>query len=178
MHLRRQRSVGLSIEFGQPKASTIFLRPHSQVTLIDVMPKARILPRVIAGPVYESRITHYSATRDFPSAALWPRARAATCVCPGARARAGGVKSGDVVVVGALAGIAAYDAAAGAEVETQLEGVFDLPKGNEAIGAGAKVSLKTDKTVGTSGTTLLGAAILSAGADAATVRVRLIPGMA
>jgi len=36
MHLRRQRSVGLSIEFGQPKASTIVLRPHSQVTLIDV----------------------------------------------------------------------------------------------------------------------------------------------
>jgi len=89
------------------------------------------------------------------------------------------IKSGDVVVVvGGFAGVAAYDAPAGAELETMLEGVFDLPKGNEAICAGAKVYLKTDKTVWTSGTTLLGAAILSAGADAATVRVRLIPGMA
>jgi hypothetical protein len=58
LHLRRQRSVGISIEFGQPKASTIASRPHPHFTSIDVMPNARILPRVIVGPVYESRMTH------------------------------------------------------------------------------------------------------------------------
>ena len=39
----------------------------------------------------------------------------------------GDVKSGDLVVVGSLAGVAAYDALAGAEVEVSLVGVFDLP---------------------------------------------------
>jgi len=60
LHLRCPRSAGISIEFGQPKASTTASRPHPHFTSIDVMPDARILPRVIAGPLYESRMTHYS----------------------------------------------------------------------------------------------------------------------
>ena len=42
----------------------------------------------------------------------------------------GGVKSGDGVLVGALFGVACFDALQTAEVEIQTEGVFDLPKPN------------------------------------------------
>jgi predicted RecA/RadA family phage recombinase len=86
------------------------------------------------------------------------------------------VKSGDVVVVGALVGIAQYDAVEGGEVETMVEGVHELPKGNAAITAGAKAYWDAANKVCTAtatGNTLLGAAILSAGADATTCRVRL-----
>ena len=47
------------------------------------------------------------------------------------------VKSGGVVHVGALIGVAAYDAPEGAEVETALTGVFELPKGKAALEQGA-----------------------------------------
>lgn len=96
------------------------------------------------------------------------RGRTLTLIAPAA------VKSGDVVVVGALVGIAAYDAAAGAEVEVQVEGVFELPKGNAALAQGAKAYwTAASKTVTSTGDVLLGACILPAAADAATVRVRL-----
>ena len=53
-------------------------------------------------------------------------------VAPGntitAIAPAGGVLSGALVLVGAMAGVANADAAAGAPVELSVEGVFDLPK--------------------------------------------------
>jgi predicted RecA/RadA family phage recombinase len=84
-----------------------------------------------------------------------------------------GIRSGDVVQVGALIGVAAYDAPEGAEVEVSLVGVYDLPKGNAALEQGALAFWDAgSKTVAGSGV-LLGAVILPAGADAATCRVRL-----
>ncbi len=50
-----------------------------------------------------------------------------------------GCKSGDLIIVGAIAGVAAYDAAAGAEVEVVTEGVFTLPKASGVINEGAAV---------------------------------------
>jgi len=49
------------------------------------------------------------------------------------------IKSGDVVVAGTLAGVAATDAASGQTVECSLGGVFSLPKGSGAIAAGTRV---------------------------------------
>ena len=50
-----------------------------------------------------------------------------------------GCKSGDLIVVGAIAGVAAYDAAAGDPVEVTTEGVFELPKAAGEINEGALV---------------------------------------
>jgi predicted RecA/RadA family phage recombinase len=50
------------------------------------------------------------------------------------------VKSGDLVVVGSLFGIAATDADSGATVEIQTEGVFSLPKVSaQAWSVGARI---------------------------------------
>ena len=38
------------------------------------------------------------------------------------------VTSGQLVVVGSINGVAAFDAASGADVEVTVEGVFELPK--------------------------------------------------
>lgn len=91
-------------------------------------------------------------------------------------APAGGVKSGGGVLVGALFGVAAYDADEGVEVETQLVGVFDMPKATGAVAAGAKLywdSTAKNLTTTASGNKLVGAALLAAGSGEATVRVRL-----
>jgi predicted RecA/RadA family phage recombinase len=66
-----------------------------------------------------------------------------------------------VVIVGALAGIAAYDAESGAEVETILTGVHLLPKATGQIDAGALVYWSTStKNCTTTGTdVLIGAAV-------------------
>lgn len=87
------------------------------------------------------------------------------------------VKSGGVVVIGALIGIAAADAASGEDVAVATRGVFDLPKEAAlAISLGAPVfwdatagAVTTDDT----GTVPLGYATAGAAASAATVRVRL-----
>jgi hypothetical protein len=52
------------MESGQPEASTVASRPHLQVMSIDLTPKARILPSVSAGRLYESRRAHYSRARQ------------------------------------------------------------------------------------------------------------------
>ena len=86
------------------------------------------------------------------------------------------VKSGGVVVVGSFAGIAAFDALQGAEVEVALTGVFELP----AIGpitqgqlvyyepGSGKVAAADSPT-----TPLLGAAVAAVGEAGTTCRVRL-----
>jgi hypothetical protein len=56
MHLSRLRSVGISINSGQPETSMMTSRPHWHVTSIDRTPRARMLAMVIAGPVYGIRI--------------------------------------------------------------------------------------------------------------------------
>jgi predicted RecA/RadA family phage recombinase len=85
------------------------------------------------------------------------------------------VASGDVVIVGSLIGIAAYDAESGAEVETILTGVHLLPKATGQIDAGALVYWSTStKNCTTTGTdVLIGAAVELAGSSAAVVKVRL-----
>lgn len=88
-----------------------------------------------------------------------------------------GCKSGDLIVVGALAGVAAYDAAAGDPVEVTLTGVWELPKASGQVNEGAAVwwSTTTSDVVNASGAGLypIGAAVAGAGTNDATVRVRL-----
>jgi predicted RecA/RadA family phage recombinase len=81
------------------------------------------------------------------------------------------VKGGEIVTVGALTGVAAYDAKAGAEVEVALTGVFELPC-SEALAQGA-LAYWADGKVAAEGDLLIGAVIAAAGSGAATCRVRL-----
>lgn len=88
----------------------------------------------------------------------------------------GGLQSGDGVLVGALFGVAAYDASEGAEVECRLVGVFDLPKASGAIDEGEAVywdDSAGNVTTTATDNTLIGAAIRAADSGAATTRVRL-----
>jgi predicted RecA/RadA family phage recombinase len=55
-------------------------------------------------------------------------------------APSGGVTSGSLIIVGTLAGVCAFDAAAGAPVEVTLTGVWQLPKASGAFTQGAAVS--------------------------------------
>lgn len=89
------------------------------------------------------------------------------------------VASGDGLLVGAIFGVATHDALAGAEVETQLDGVVEIAKAaSQAWTAGAKVYWdNTAKRVTNiaSGNTLIGVAVLAVGAGAEETigRVRL-----
>ena len=90
----------------------------------------------------------------------------------------GGVKSGDVVVVGNLIGVAQTDALEGATYALSLTGVWRLPKATGAIDVGAKVWW--DATVGNNvvnasgaGYWPIGCAVAAAGANDTTCLVRL-----
>ena len=89
----------------------------------------------------------------------------------------GGVLSGDLIVVGNLAGVCATDTASGAEVELALTGVFELPKASGQINEGAKVWWKAadGNVVNATGAGYwpIGVAAKAAGTSEATVRVRL-----
>jgi predicted RecA/RadA family phage recombinase len=88
----------------------------------------------------------------------------------------GGITSGSGLLVGAIFGVAAFDAAAGADVEAALEGVFELPKAADTIAQGDKLYWDaTNKRLTTTATdnTLVGVAIVAAAGAATTVRVRL-----
>jgi predicted RecA/RadA family phage recombinase len=89
-----------------------------------------------------------------------------------------GVASGDVIVVGNLAGVCTTSAATGAEVELAVVGVFELAKATgAAINAGASVWWSTtDKNVknaSASGLFPIGVAVRAAGTSDTTCRVRL-----
>jgi len=92
-------------------------------------------------------------------------------------APAGGVTSGDGVVIGALSGVASKTAAAGETVSIATTGVFDLPKlASAVIAVGDKVSWDdTAKQLNVPGTGRypIGTAIEAAGNGATLVRVRL-----
>ena len=96
--------------------------------------------------------------------------------------------SGDVVVIGALIGVALSDVANGAEGQAQISGVFELPKATAAV-IGAGESLTWDSSAGNfddnAATPATGdvtgaaaVAIEAAGNGATTVKVRLtgVPG--
>lgn len=87
------------------------------------------------------------------------------------------VLSGEGVVIGSIFGVAAGDAASGADVDLAVEGVFELPKVSAlAISVGDKVYFDgatglVSKTA--SGNTYIGVAVSAAANPSGTVRVRL-----
>lgn len=86
------------------------------------------------------------------------------------------VKSGDVVVVGALAGVAVKDGAEGETIALNLTGVFELPKVAGALAQGVVVYWNaTNKQVTSTATdnTKLGNVFVAAVNGDAIVRVRL-----
>jgi predicted RecA/RadA family phage recombinase len=82
-------------------------------------------------------------------------------------APAGGVLSGQFIVVGHLAGVASYDAAAGTPVELAIAGVFDIGKDSSTFAQGDKVNFAAGKATSGAGT-LIGAATEAAGTGATT----------
>ena len=91
---------------------------------------------------------------------------------------AGGVTSGQGVLVGALFGVAASDAAQNATVECQTNGVFDMTKEPAlAITAGARVfwdNANRRLTTTATGNFQVGLATVAALAADATVRAVLL----
>lgn len=95
------------------------------------------------------------------------------------------VESGELVVIGAMVGVANSDAENGAEVVISTQGVFDLAKvpavvftAGEVVyttTAGGAVTDNTDADSNSGGTVKVGYAVQAAGAGAGTVRVRLVP---
>lgn len=88
----------------------------------------------------------------------------------------GALSSGDVVIVGGFIGVANHDAESGADVETDLRGVFTLPKAAIAISQGDQLYWSTangnvNKTA--SGNTAIGKAAADAASGDATATVRL-----
>jgi len=88
----------------------------------------------------------------------------------------GGHLGGDLVVIGSIFGVCAYNTAEGAEGELALGGVYTLPKATGAITAWAKVywdaaAKKVTTTVGSN--TLIGVAMLAEISAATVVTVRL-----
>jgi predicted RecA/RadA family phage recombinase len=89
----------------------------------------------------------------------------------------GGVSSGDLIIIGAIAGVATKDAVAAAKVNIQVTGVFDLPKTSaQAWSEGDRIywdagNSRADKTA-TLGK-LIGIAAAAAADPSATGKVRL-----
>lgn len=87
------------------------------------------------------------------------------------------VKSGDLVVVGSLFGVAATDADEGADVVINTSGIFTLPKVSaQAWTAGAKiywVAADGEATTTASTNLFIGHAVAAADNPSATGKVRL-----
>lgn len=90
---------------------------------------------------------------------------------------AGGIASGDPLIVGSIFGVAAYSSAEGDPVEISTTGVFQLPKSSAAVLiVGARVAWdNTAKEMNTpaAGRFPIGVAIEAAGNDVTSVVVRL-----
>lgn len=91
----------------------------------------------------------------------------------------GGATSGDGVLIGALFGVAAYSAPAGAPLEIATGGVFSLPKPTDTpFTVGAKLYWNAAAKAVTSapdGAAWIGVAVEAANASAPTVKARLNP---
>ncbi|MDR2805838.1 MAG: DUF2190 family protein [Dysgonamonadaceae bacterium] len=88
------------------------------------------------------------------------------------------VKSGEIVIVEDLAGVAVAGGSAGDAITVAVEGVYSLPKGTAAIAKGKKVYVNVTDNVKTvvvtaSGNTFIGYAWESAAAGDTTVNVKL-----
>jgi predicted RecA/RadA family phage recombinase len=92
-------------------------------------------------------------------------------------APAGGVVSGQGVLIGTLFGIAQYDAVEGAEVEILTEGVVEIPKTSALqIDVGDRLFWDaTNKVVNKTATAqvCVGIAVAAAADPSATVRIKL-----
>jgi predicted RecA/RadA family phage recombinase len=90
---------------------------------------------------------------------------------------AGGITSGEGLIVGSIFGIAAYSAAEGDPLELATTGVFQLPKASAAVlTLGARVAWdNTAKQVNTpaAGRFPIGVAVEAAGSGVTSVAVRL-----
>jgi predicted RecA/RadA family phage recombinase len=92
----------------------------------------------------------------------------------------GTIASGDVLVVGSIVGIAATDAASGADVEVDTEGVFSIPKvTTDVVSQGAPLywnasAGKATITAGTGSKPLIGYATKAAGNGVTVVEAKLI----
>lgn len=90
------------------------------------------------------------------------------------------VPAGGVVVIEGFAtllfGVAKVGIPAGTLGAISLEGVYDLPKGNEAFALGRRVSWDTANDVASGEVgSYIGTCVKAAAAGDATVRVRLLP---
>lgn len=95
-----------------------------------------------------------------------------------ATAPTGGVSSGDPVLIGNLFGVAAIDAAEGAETELVVQGVYELPKASLTVTAGGIAyfdeSAGVVSTDDDTGSNLRVGIFVAAAADSTTIgRVRL-----
>lgn len=85
--------------------------------------------------------------------------------------------SGQGTVIGSIFGVATTDVASGADTEFSTRGVFDLAKtASQTFAQGAKVYFNNSTNAATSTTStnfMIGTALVAAGANDATVRVRL-----
>jgi predicted RecA/RadA family phage recombinase len=88
----------------------------------------------------------------------------------------GGVRRGELVIIGKLCGVATNAAEAGEEVEILVEGCFDFPKGGGAISLGSPVywdATAKKVTATAEGKPRIGVAIGAAPREAQIARVRL-----
>ncbi|MBL1256458.1 DUF2190 family protein [Methylocystis sp. Sn-Cys] len=88
----------------------------------------------------------------------------------------GGVKRGELVIIGKLCGVATDAAEPGQEVEILVEGCFDFPKDRGAIALGSAVYWDTvakKATAAAQDRLRVGVAIGAAPPEAEIVRVRL-----
>lgn len=85
------------------------------------------------------------------------------------------VAAGDVVVIGTIVGVAPKPIAANALGSVDISGVFAMPKGSEAISAGAAVNYYAASGIVTAAATgvACGKAVAAAATGAATVNVLL-----
>lgn len=89
------------------------------------------------------------------------------------------VLSGEMIVIGALYGVADSDAATGEDLDLVTRGMFELPKvASDVFAIGDKVywnsSTKLVAKFASGGNTLIGVAVSDAADPSATVNVRLI----
>ncbi|GAB5376478.1 MAG: hypothetical protein AcusKO_29400 [Acuticoccus sp.] len=94
----------------------------------------------------------------------------------GVTAPAGGVGSGDGVLVDSLFGVATFAADAGQTVVIKTTGVFEMPKAAGAVTAGAKLywdDSASNVTTTATDNSLIGAAVSDQASGDPTVAVRL-----
>lgn len=90
------------------------------------------------------------------------------------------VASGDVIIMGAIAGVAKTDIADGKTGAVHITGVYSLPKASGAIGQGVKLywsAANSNVTTTASGNTLIGVAAAAALTADASVPVLLNVGL-